>query len=196
MLDSQREFPIDELIASFPDGNNRFINSKVSLRFTWFPLIEDFNDRFSSNYAVTEDLKDEILSEFYTEIKTINEILLRFNIKPKLADWQKSDSEAVQNVYYGLNRNAMAFSIWDSFAVPLRLYGENVYRIWTPHDVMGSPIIKSIPLRHFIQLTALKTAEDNLLIAKKDIKINRLINIVGILSLVLLILFAIIFKNY
>ena len=195
MSDATTEFPLDELIASFPDGNNRFVNSKVSLRFTWFPFIEDFNESILSRYGVTEDVNDEILSEFYTKTKIINEILLRFNIKPKLSDWQKSDSEAVQNLYYGLNRNAMAFSIWDSFAVPIRLHGENVYRIWTPQDVMGSPIIKSIPLRHFMQLTALKTSEDNLLFAKKDIKIKRLISIICILSFTILILFVIIFKN-
>lgn len=193
MSKAQREFLLDELIASFPDGNNRFANSKVSLQFTWFPLIEDFNDSLLSSYGVTEDINDEILSEFYTEIKIINDILSRLDIKPKLADWQKSNSEAVQNLYHGLNRNTMAFSIWDSYALPLRLYGERVYRIWTPHDVMGSPIIKSIPLRHFVQLTALKTAEDNLLMAKKDIKINRLIYVIGILSFILIILIVVIF---
>ena len=100
MSDAPTEFPLDELIASFPDGNNRFFNSKVSLRFTWFPFIEDFNESLLSRYGVTKDVNDEILSEFYTEIKIINEILLRFNIKPKLSDWQKSASEAVQNLYY------------------------------------------------------------------------------------------------
>jgi len=100
--------------------------------------------------------------EFREELQAIRETLDQLGHEPELADWQKSSSDAGRRVMQSLNQSAEALNIWDQIGVPIRRRGSTVFRIWAPRDVMGSPIIKTLPIDAFLIGAAEQTATDRI----------------------------------
>lgn len=186
---SNDSFPIDELIATFPDGNRRFVDTNVSLRLSWFPemLSPEFSDELMSDHGVSAEERS-FSSEFFEEVNAITDLLGKNNITSELAEWQKTGMAAVERMYQGLNRRAMALSIWNWYAIPLRLKGKTVYRIWAPRDVTGTPIIKALPLNDFLSLVAQETAKDKIELARYRGKIKRWQSATVVLGFIVIIL--------
>ena len=72
-----------------------------------------------------------------------------------------------------LNQAASALSIWDQIGIPIRLRGDIVFRIWAPRDVMGSPIIKALPIDVFVNGVAEHTVSDRIEIKRLKKNIDR-----------------------
>jgi hypothetical protein len=114
-------------------------------------------------YRITANTKYEALEkEFYEEIKAIRETLDELGHEPELADWQKSSIDAGRKMMSSLNQGVTAQDIWDQIGVPIRRRGDIVFRIWTPGDVFGSPIIKESPIDLFVNGLVKKTSSDRI----------------------------------
>jgi hypothetical protein len=58
-----------------------------------------------------------------------------------------------------MNRRPVALAIWDMHGAPARLRGNVVFKIVSPRDVMGSPVIRTYPAENFVTEAAVKIAE-------------------------------------
>ena len=74
-------------------------------------------------------------------------------------------------------------------AIPVRRRGEQVFRILAPRDVMGSPIVQTLHVDHYIRGVSIKTAEDAAYIGGLTKKVSRW----RLTSLVLGVIAALIF---
>jgi hypothetical protein len=145
-------FVIEEAIRRLPNGNSR-------LRLSAYPLSHaclsgfnnpDISERLSSDYGMPSG-NEEVEKEYNEEILTIEKIMEEAQVPIKLAKWQKgSKSDAADGLYKSLNRHAYTIQIWDWYAIPWRFKNGFVHLIWSPHDVMGSPIIRSYPVSDFL----------------------------------------------
>jgi len=133
---------IDEAIRRLPNGDLRLSTSRFSLSHVCLAgfCAPDISDRISSNYSMPS-ANEEIAKQFYEEVRVIEKIMEEMNI-PNGPDLQ------------ALNRKAYAIQIWDCYAIPWRFHKETVYLIWSPHDLMGSPIIHSYPASYFLRALA------------------------------------------
>lgn len=72
------------------------------------------------------------------------------NVPINLADWQKGAKiESAEKMYKGLNRRAFAIQLWDWYTIPWRYKNNSIHIIWSPQDVIGTPIIHSYPVDFF-----------------------------------------------
>lgn len=123
-------------------GSDRISDSPAALRWSWWPNVPDFYDELLSDYGADRKFKD-IEKEFYEEIQAIRESL---------------NEQGHESSKSSLNQVATAQSIWDQIGIPIRRKDQTVYRIWSPKDVMGLPIIKALPVDLFINGAVEKTA--------------------------------------
>lgn len=154
------------LRASLPDGELRFLRSSSPLRLTWFPLEPSQLQEFLSDYNtpdVDEPEEEDILRlEWRNEIVAITKILEEIDAHDPTLD--QSTAEARFDA--GLDRRARALNIWDAYGIPLRLRKQNVFRIVSPRDALGDPVILGVPLSAFIVAMSAKTAHDSRAIAR------------------------------
>ena len=142
-------------------GSERISDAPTALRWSWWPDRPDLQDELSSDYGMNTDFHT-LEKEFREELQAIRETLDQLGHEPELADWQKSSSDAGRRVMQSLNQSAEALNIWDQIGVPIRRRGSTVFRIWAPRDVMGSPIIKALPIDAFLIGAAEQTATDRI----------------------------------
>lgn len=142
-------------------GPERISDAPAALRWSWWPSKPDLQDELLSDYG-TDTGFHALEKEFREEVEAIRETLEELGHKPQLADWQKSSGEGGRKMMRSLNLVADALSVWDQIGVPIRRRHNIVFRIWAPHDVMGSPIIKALPIDVFINGVAEETAADRI----------------------------------
>lgn len=187
---SSDEILVARLQASLPDGHLRFFRSSAPLREAWFPTRPAELQEFLSDYNTADldepEQEDALRHEWRNEILAIMKILEEGDAQDPTVD--QSDPGA--RLEAGLARRARALYIWDEYGVPLRLRARTVYRIQSPRDALGDPVILSIPLSSFIVMSSAKTAHDAVTIghltnALSKWRLSALIAVLGFLALLL-----------
>ncbi len=171
MTEKESKNFIEQLIASFPDGDKRFIDSEFPLRKSWFPIEPELIDDLNSDYGVVNKVT-RLSSDFFKEVEVICNLLGAENIQQEIDRSKETNLnnrlvQSIKGIRQGMNIRGKALAIWNWYAIPLRLKGKTLYRIWAPRDIFGEPIIKSMPLLDFLSLVSIKTA-------KYDIETTRL----------------------
>lgn len=140
-------------------GHERISDAPAALRWSWWPDKPDLQDELLSDYGI--DAGFQVLEkEFREEVQAIRETLDELGHEPEVAAWQKSSTEGGRKMMQSMNQVARALSIWDQIGMPIRRRDNIIFRIWAPHDVMGSPIIKALPVDAFINGAAEQTASN------------------------------------
>ena len=140
-------------------GPERISDAPAALQWSWWPGKPDLQDELLSSYSIDTGFR-ALEKEFREEVQAIRETLDELGHEPELADWQKSSIEGGRKMMQSLNQVAGALSIWDEIGVPIRRRDNIIYRIWAPRDVMGSPIIKALPVDAFINGVTEQTASN------------------------------------
>lgn len=106
------------------------------------------------------------------------------NVPINLAGWQKGAKiESAEKMYKGLNRRAFAIQLWDWYAIPWRYKNNSIHIIWSPQDVIGTPIIHSYPVDFFLSnfSSILENQAENQLKAMKQLGFWKNLGIVAII---------------
>ncbi|HHW68937.1 MAG TPA: hypothetical protein GX747_01170, partial [Tenericutes bacterium] len=148
---------IEEAIKKLKNGENRLAVSDYPLKYACLNGFNtpDFSERLSSNYRMPSENKD-IEADYFEEITLLEKMMADANIPINFADWQKgtkiesSIQDTVEKMHKGLNRRALAIQLWDWYAIPWRYKNNAIHIIWSPQDVMGTPIIHSYPVDFFL----------------------------------------------
>lgn len=176
--------------AKLSCGAERIADAPAALRWSWWPTEPDIQDQLRSDYGVATDYS-ELENEFQSEVVAIRESLESLGHVPRLADWQGSSSVDGTSLWTGLNRSAVALSLWDRFGMPVRRRGDLVFRLWAPRQIMGgAPIIKAVPIDLYILTVAQKTAIDAVEISRLQAALRRWRSLSAAVGAVLLILVA------
>lgn len=147
---------IEEAIRRLPHGKTRLAVSNFPLSYACLSELygPDISERLSSDYSMPSG-NEEIEKQYYEEITTIEKIMVEIDVPIRLANWQsRSKSEPAEKMMKEMNRRAYAIQMWDWYAIPWRLSGDSVHVIYSPHDVMGTPIIHTYPAHHFLRSLA------------------------------------------
>jgi len=142
-------------------GAERISDASAAFRWSWWPSKPDLQDELLSDYGIDTGSR-ALEKEFREEVQAIRETLDELGHEPDLAEWQKSSSEAGRRMERSLNQIAGALIIWNQIGVPIRRRGNIVFRIWAPRDVLGSPIIKALPVDAFINGVTEQTVADRI----------------------------------
>lgn len=170
---------IDRVREKLCCESDRISDSPSALRCSWWPNVPDFHDELLSDYNMS-GMFGALEKEFREEIMAIRETLDELDHEAGLEDWQNSSQ-----LMMSLNQMATAMSVWDQIGISIRRRGDLVFRIWSPRDVMGSPIIKALPLDLFLNGVAHQTASWH-------IEIEHLKKVMGYWRLVVIFLGAIV----
>jgi hypothetical protein len=147
---------IEEAIHRLPNGKTRLAVSNFPLSYACLSGFygPNISERLSSDYSIPSG-NEEIEKQYYEEITTIEKIMVEIDVPIRLADWQsQSKSESDEKMRKEMNRRAYAIQMWDWYAIPWRLTGGSVHVIYSPHDIMGTPIIHTYPANHFLSSLA------------------------------------------
>jgi hypothetical protein len=136
---------------------SRFANEPQPFRATWWPGAATFEQQLLSDYGVESPMSD-LSKDFFEEVSAIRDSLKELGHKVELAGWQKSGLEAGERMMEGLNRHAEALALWDELCFPLRRRGDLLFRIQSPRDAMGTPIIQALPVDDYVRGTSIRTA--------------------------------------
>ena len=149
MMKKKQQYDLDvrDVTAVIEEAIKRLPNGDLRLSMSRFPLnhvcldgfnVPDISERISSNYSMPS-ANNGVAEQFHEEITIIEKIMKEMHIL------DKPDSLT-------LNRKACAMQIWDCYAIPWRFHNETVHLIWSPHDLMGTPIIHSYPVSYFLRI--------------------------------------------
>jgi hypothetical protein len=136
---------------------SRFAEEPQPFRATWWPGAPTLEQQLLSDYGVESPMPD-LSKHFFEEVSAIRDSLKELGHKVQLAGWQKSGLEAGERMMEGLNRHAEALGLWDELCFPLRRRGDLVFRIQSPRDAMGTPIIQALPVDDYVRGTSIRTA--------------------------------------
>lgn len=157
----------DVLIAArskVVDGESRFANEPFPFRAIWWPDSPTIEQELLSDHAV-ESAEPELSDEFFEEVTAIRDSLKELGYKGELAAWQRSGREAGEQMWEGLNLHADALGLWDQLCLPLRRRGDEIFRILSPRDAGGTPIVQSLSLDEYIRDVSAYTARATIEIA-------------------------------
>jgi len=157
----------DVLVAArskLVDAESRFTDVPSPFRATWWPGVPSFEQELLSDYGVPSSMPD-LSREFFEEVSAIRDSLEDLGYKVQRAPRQRSGLEAGERVMEGLNRHAEALHLWDELCFPVRRRGDLAFRIQSPRDAMGTPIIQALPLDDFIRGVTVRTARATIEIA-------------------------------
>ena len=143
---------ITAIRSKLEDDGTRIADAPWSSRETWWPETTDFGQELLSDYGVPSSFP-EIERAFNDEVGAIRDL-----IKEKVAGG--TAETARQRVLMGLEHHTAALRSWDEIAIPVRRRGDLVFRILSPRDVMGGPIIQTLHVDHYIRGVSIKTAEN------------------------------------
>jgi hypothetical protein len=183
-------FVIEEAIRQLPNGESRLAVFDFPLSHACFSEFygPDISERLSSDYSMPSG-NDEIEKQYYEEITTIEKIMVETDVPIGLAAWQsRSKIESFEKMMKGMNRRAYAIQMWDWYAIPWRLRGDTVHMIYSPHDVMGTPIIHSYAADHFFRLLAEKMEKQH----KQAEKLNKQLSFWKNFGIIVLVLIGIV----
>lgn len=186
-------FVIEEAIKRLPDGENRFALSDyplshICLKDFYAPDIAEY---LKSDYGRPSSDK-EIEKDYYEEISTLEKIMIDADVPISLSDWQTgTNSEAGKRLFKGINRRAYAIQMWDWYGIPWRFKDGFIHLIWSPSDVMGSPIIHSYPVENFLSNLTIKEGKHVQEIEQSNRQLNFWKNfghiVIAIVSIILII---------
>jgi hypothetical protein len=183
-------FVIEEAIRQLPNGESRLAVSDFPLSYAFLRKFygPDISERLSSDYSMPSG-NDEIEKQYYEEITTIEKIMVETDVPIGLADWQSNSKiESVEKMMKGMNRRAYAIQMWDWYGIPWRLHGDTVHMIYSPHDVMGTPIIHSYAADHFLRSLAEKMEKQH----KQAEKLNKQLSFWKNFGIIVLVLIGIV----
>jgi hypothetical protein len=138
-------------------SESRFAEEPQPFRATWWPGAPTFEQQLLSDYGVETPMPD-LSKDFFEEVAAIRDSLKELGHKVQLAGWQKSGLEAGERMIEGLNRHAQALGFWDELCFPVRRRGDLVFRIQSPRDAMGTPIIQALGVDDYVRGTTIRTA--------------------------------------
>ena len=160
---NQSEQDIEAIRSALRDGQERLVWSPVSLGVSWFSLQPSDDEQLMSNYGVGA-FDPDFAHVFEEEVRAVQGYLEDAPDEVGVADPAAHQSPAALALMKSLNVRARAISIWERIAVPIRIKDGRAYRIWAPRDVLGTPIVKSVPISAFVVDVCRKTAEDHVVI--------------------------------
>lgn len=151
-------FVIEEAIRQLRDGETRLAVSDYPLSHACLnDLYKPDFEEWVLSYSETSSGNEDITKDYYEEITTIEKLMVDAEVPIKFADWQsKSNLESLEKIHKGLNLRAYSMQLWDWYAIPWRYKNGFIHLIWSPHDIMGSPIIHSYPASYFLSNLAAK----------------------------------------
>ena len=136
---------------------SRFADEPQPFRATWWPGATTFEQQLLSDYGVESPMPD-LSKDFFEEVSAIHDSLKELGHKVELAGWQRSGLEAGERMMDGLNRHAEALGVWDELCFPVRRRGDLVFRIQSPRDAMGTPIIQALTVDDYVRGSSVRTA--------------------------------------
>lgn len=142
-------------------GRDRIADTPVGFRWTYWPTTPTFEAQLLSDYGIPSE-NPELEESFRAEVTAIRETLEELGYEPKLAKWQRGDSEPGRRLMKSMNLAAEALNLWDEIGVPVRFKNGLVYRIVAPRDVLGSPIVDAAPPEVYVREVCEQTARDAL----------------------------------
>lgn len=146
------------------DGGVRIAEAPTLFQHVWWPNSPSFEARLASDYGIYSG-PEQLNEEFDMEVMAIQECLEETGYVPDFENWQLSEGPAGR-VYSSLNTRAMALSVWERIAFPLRRRGDVVYRICAPRDVLGRPLIDALIVDDFVRGISLQSANDKIDLAR------------------------------
>ena len=156
---------VQELQGMVHAGSQRFIYCPVSLSLAYFPGVAFFDVRteLNSNYGIETEFP-AVERQFDEEVSALTSII---------EDEGPSDpNDSVARMNFSMAKRAHAMAEWGRIAVPIRLSGDQVVHIRAPRDLMGSPVISSLPLAEFLPLVAEHTALDRFRIIQLEAQLT------------------------
>jgi hypothetical protein len=182
---------------SLQDGQYRFADASANLKYSWFPshLQPQMGDELLSNYGVDSGV-DWLQEQFREEIEQIEKAFGFEEALPKeLKGWQSKGAKGTVALFeYKIDRQATILSIWDTYSVPVRYKNGRVYRIWSPKDIMGEPIIKHLSVEDFIRLACVETAAEYAAFAKLNKQLQVWQAVAGVIAFLLICALAYIYR--
>lgn len=152
---------IQEAIARLQDGVNR-------LKFSEYSESSFYTELFGSPFEEEYEQSDygepskyiHIQKEFMEEVYTIEKILLEKNIPDQT--YKKQRSEIEQKFINSTHRRSYALSIWDQFSIPIRKRDNRIYMIYSPRDIMGTPIIHCYTIEDYNSKMIMKATKSTI----------------------------------
>ena len=161
---AERQIPdvVTEARESLARGLERLVASNCSLRHAWFPLetTPSFEEQLLSDHGALHR-GDPIAAEFEQEVSALIEAIARRSDQRSLKDIDSQEGEkAMLNAATErMGTRPLALNLWDMHGAPVRLKGSLVFRIVSPTDVMGDPVIRACPAERYVTEVSVKTAE-------------------------------------
>ena len=183
---------IEKAIKKLKNGENRLAISDYPLKYACLNgfTTPDFSERLSSDYSMPSSNKD-VEVDYFEEITLLEKMMEEEGVPIRLADWQKGAKiESTEKMYKGLNRRAFAIQLWDWYAIPWRYKDNSIHIIWSPQDVMGTPVIHSYSTDFFLANFAdiLKNQTENQIKIFKQLSFWKNLGIIAIIIFVIFIL--------
>lgn len=189
----KNEVTFQEVIACvrqrLSDEGIRIAETPTLFQHVWWPSSPTFEIQLSSDYGMNSG-PEYLNEEFDTEVKAIQECLEESGYVPDFEKWQLSEGPAGR-VYSSLNTRAMALSVWERIAYPLRRRGDVVYRICAPREILGGrPLIDAVIVDDFVRGISLQSAHDKIEFSqlKSSLILWRRVACAGIVTAVFLLL--------
>lgn len=175
---------IEKAIKELESGESRLSISDLPPKYSCLNgfSVPDFSEMLSSDYAMPSRDKD-VEKDYFEEITLLEKLMEDAEITINLEDWQKTEIESARNMHKRLNRRAHAIQLWDWYAIPWRYRDGIIYIIWPPRDALGTPIIHSYPVDHFLTIlsSVLEKQVKNQIKISKQLSFWKNIGIIAIL---------------
>jgi len=188
---------IEEAIKKLKNGENRLAVSDYPL-YACLNVFgtPDISERLLSDFGAPSKNKD-IEADYFEEITLLEKMMADANVPIGLADWQKritNKYESMEEMFKPFNRRAFAIQLWNWYAIPWRYKNNEIHIIWSPQDVMGTPIIRSYSvdffLSHFSSILA-EQSESQLKQSESQLKTMKQLSFWKNFGIVAIIIFAI-----
>jgi hypothetical protein len=139
-----------------PNADARLPLVPIPLSAAWWPTGVSFEDQVHAD--LTAPRETPLLHEYHEEMTAIRDALDELGHSPKLQKWQATGRSTHEGLWRGLNREAVAHSLWRTLAMPIRRRGEVVHRVVSA-NVLGAPVVQSLPTDDYVHGVAIWTAQ-------------------------------------
>jgi hypothetical protein len=164
-------FVIEEAIKKLPEGESRFVLTDLPLSVFCLDGFygPDMAERLSSNLG-SSSKNDKIEAQYFEEITTLEKIMVRADFVLNLSHRiLRCKSTFVERHLQGISLRGYAIQMWNWYAIPWRFDGKKVHIIYSPEDILGTPIIHTYESGHFL----CKIAEQMIKHQKTDYRLNK-----------------------
>jgi hypothetical protein len=161
---TQVEMPdvVTEAREALARGSERLVASNCSLRDAWFPIgtTPSCEEQLLSDYGALHR-GNPIAAEFEEEVSALIEAIARRSDQRSLKEIDSHEGEKamMSAATERMGRRPLALNLWDMHGAPVRLKGSHVFRVISPNDAMGDPIIRAYPAERYVTEVSVKTAE-------------------------------------